>query len=169
MTEKKRVLILMADAGFGHRSAALAVQDAILDKYGEQMQVDLVNPLDLPTTPTFLRDTQSDYDKFVRNVPELYSLGYQVSDNPIPTALLESSISMLLVDTMRELFNQYHPDVVLSTYPWYQVAMSALFTSRKYRVPNYTVVTIFPPCTACGFTRKPQAAWCPILWWRNSP
>ena len=33
MSEKKRILILTIDAGFGHRSAANAVRDAILDQY----------------------------------------------------------------------------------------------------------------------------------------
>ncbi|PKN89823.1 MAG: galactosyldiacylglycerol synthase, partial [Chloroflexi bacterium HGW-Chloroflexi-7] len=85
MDSKKRALILTADAGFGHRSAANAVRDAILDKYAEQMTVELLNPLDEPTTPSFLRDTQSDYDKYVKHVPELYQLGYEASDNLIPT------------------------------------------------------------------------------------
>lgn len=142
MTNKKRVLIMTADAGFGHRSAALAVQDALLDRYGAQLEVDLVNPLDEPTTPPFLRDTQSEYDNFVRNVPDLYQFGYEASDNPIPTRFLERSIGVLLVDTMRELLLHYKPDVVLSTYPWYQSAMTTLFlTSRRYRIPHFTVVT----------------------------
>ena len=142
MTDKKRVLIMTADAGFGHRSAALAVRDAILDQYEPQLQVDVVNPLDEPTTPPFLRDTQSEYDNFVRNVPDLYQIGYEASDNPIPTRFLERSIGVLLVDTMRELFTHYKPDIVLSTYPWYQSAMTTLFlTSRRYRIPQFTVVT----------------------------
>jgi len=155
MAEKKRVLIMTADAGFGHRSAALAVQNAILDKYADRIDVDLINPLDLAETPPFLRDTQFEYDKFVRNIPELYHIGYEVSDNPIPTAVLDRSIGVLLVDTMRELFKQYQPDVVLSTYPWYQSAMTTLFlASRKYRVPQFTVVTDLSTVHRMWFHKK---------------
>jgi len=161
MAEKKRVLIMTADAGFGHRSAAMAVQNAILDKYADRVDVDLVNPLDLPETPPALRDTQSDYDKYVRNIPELYHLGYEVSDNPIPTAFLERSIGVLLVDAMRELFKQYRPDVVLSTYPWYQSAMTTLFTSRKYRVPQFTVVTDLSTVHRMWFHKKVTACLVP--------
>lgn len=154
MASRKRILIMTADAGFGHRSAANAVAEAIQDKYADTLEVDVVNPLDEPTTPSFLMDTQSDYDKYVRNVPELYQLGYEASDNPIPTAFLERSIGVLLVDTMRELFIRYQPHAVLSTYPWYPSAMTALFTNRKYRVPNYTVVTDLSTVHRMWFHKK---------------
>jgi 1,2-diacylglycerol 3-beta-galactosyltransferase len=154
MDAKKRALILTADAGFGHRSTANAVRDALADKYSEQMSVDLINPLDEPTTPTFLRDTQSDYDMYIRKVPDLYALGYEASDNPIPTAFLERSIGVLLVDTMRELFSKYKPDVVLSTYPWYQSAISTLYTGRKNRVPHFTVVTDLSTVHRMWFHKK---------------
>lgn len=154
MDVKKRALILTADAGFGHRSAANAVRDAILDKYSDLMSVELLNPLDEPTTPSFLRDTQSDYDKYVKHVPELYQLGYEASDNLIPTVFLERSIGVLLVDTMRELFSRYKPDVVLSTYPWYQAAISTMFTGRKNKVPQYTVVTDLSTVHRMWFHKK---------------
>lgn len=154
MESKKRALILTADAGFGHRSAALAVRDAVVDKYSEQLSVEMVNPLDEPTTPTFLRDTQADYDKYVKNVPELYQLGYEASDNLIPTAFLERSIGVLLVDTMRALFTKYKPDVVLSTYPWYQSAISTMFTGRKNKVPQFTAVTDLSTVHRMWFHKK---------------
>jgi len=154
MESKKRALILTADAGFGHRSAALAVRDAVVDKYAEQMSVELLNPLDEPTTPSFLRDTQSDYDKYVKHVPELYQLGYEASDNLIPTAFLERSIGVLLVDTMRALFTKYKPDVVLSTYPWYQAAISTMFTGRKNKVPQFTAVTDLSTVHRMWFHKK---------------
>jgi len=34
MDKKKKILILTSDAGFGHRSAANALQAAITQKYG---------------------------------------------------------------------------------------------------------------------------------------
>ncbi len=160
-TPKKRVLILCADAGFGHRSASNAVAEAIRDRYDEQLEVEVINPLEEPTTPTFLCETQYDYDKWVRNVPELYALGFEASDRPIPTAILERSISVLLLDTMRELFKRYQPDVVLSAYPWYQSAMSLLFTSKKYRVPQFAVVTDLSTVHRMWFHKKVDACLVP--------
>ena len=84
MAEIKKVLILTADAGFGHRSAANAVAQSLAQYYPGQCQVEIINPLDDPRTPFFLRDSQTDYDRIVREVPELYKLGYGVSGDTIP-------------------------------------------------------------------------------------
>jgi ATP-dependent Lon protease len=39
METKKRILILTADAGFGHRSAANAICEALEEKYPERVSV----------------------------------------------------------------------------------------------------------------------------------
>ncbi len=42
---RKSILILTSDAGFGHRKAAEAIGEAFLELYGEQCEVNIVNPL----------------------------------------------------------------------------------------------------------------------------
>ncbi len=69
MPDTKRVLILTADAGFGHRSAANAVKAALEELFDECCQVEIVNPLDDPRTPFFLRDSQADYDTIIKRAP----------------------------------------------------------------------------------------------------
>lgn len=154
MEIKKRILILTADAGFGHRSAANAILEALEEKYANSVEVEIVNPLDEPTTPAFLRDSQTDYDNYIRNVPELYQLGYQASDNPIPTILLEQSLVVLMNETMREVFRRHKPDVVISTYPSYQSPVSSFFSTKKHRAPFYTVVTDLSTVHRLWFHRK---------------
>ena len=140
-TKPRKILILTADAGFGHRSVANAVASALELEYGSAVEVSIVNPLDDEKAPLVLRDSQADYDKWVKNVPELYQLGYNASDAFIPTRILQSYLSVALLEVMRSILRQYKPDAVLSTYPMYQSAIITLFRSRKYRVPFYTVVT----------------------------
>jgi 1,2-diacylglycerol 3-beta-galactosyltransferase len=152
---KKRVLILTADAGFGHRSAANAIQSALEELYGDQVIVDVVNALDEPTSPNFLRESQSDYDRWVRNVPELYQMGYQASDRPVPTAILEQSLIILLLETMRLLLDQYKPNVVVNTYPAYQTPMlTALRRHKRSRIPFYTVITDLSTIHRLWFDRR---------------
>ena len=38
MSASKRVLIITADVGFGHRSAANAVASALMETYGDQVR-----------------------------------------------------------------------------------------------------------------------------------
>jgi 1,2-diacylglycerol 3-beta-galactosyltransferase len=152
---KKRVLILTANAGFGHRSAANAIQAALEELYGGQVTVDVVNALDEPTSPAFLRDSQSDYDRWVRNVPELYQLGYEASDNPVPTAILEQSLIILLLETMRLLLERYKPNLVVNTYPAYQTPMlTAIRRFKRSRIPFFTVITDLSTIHRLWFDRR---------------
>jgi len=135
---KKRVLILTADAGFGHRSAAIAIQAALEEQYRGQVTVDVVNALDETTSPAFLRDSQSDYDRWVRNVPELYQLGYQAS-----------------LTTTRLLLDRYKPHVVVTTYPAYQTPMlTAIRRHKRSRIPFFTVVTDLSTIHRLWFDRR---------------
>jgi len=141
MPAPKRILILTADAGFGHRSAANAVAAALAEVYGDQCQVDIVNPLEERHAPFFLRDSQSDYDRIVREIPELYRIGYDASDAVVPSRIAGSALTVLLYEVMYNLVTAYQPDVVLVTYPIYQEPLRAVFTVNSYYVPIYTVVT----------------------------
>ena len=140
-TKTRKVLILTADAGFGHRSAANAVKAALEQRYGASITVEIANPLDDKRAPFFLRDSQSDYDRIVRNLPELYRVGYETSDARLLIPVLENALTVLLFDVMRDMLKQFQPDVVITTYPLYQAPLVAVRTLHRFQVPIYTVVT----------------------------
>jgi 1,2-diacylglycerol 3-beta-galactosyltransferase len=72
----KRILILTADYGYGHRSAANAIAGGLQETHGEECSVEIVNPMDDPRAPAVLRDGENGYDKIVRVAPDLYKLGF---------------------------------------------------------------------------------------------
>ena len=154
MNDRKKVLIMTADAGFGHRSAANAVAAAIEEKFADQLSYEIVNPLDDKGTPAFLRDSQADYTKWVRSVHELYKLGYDASDALIPNALMENSLSVLMGDVMRNILRKTQPDVILSTYPLYSAPLTSVFISKRYRVPLFTSITDLSTVHRMWFHRK---------------
>jgi 1,2-diacylglycerol 3-beta-galactosyltransferase len=141
MPDLKKILILTADAGFGHRSAARAVAAAFEEKYGEECQVEIINPLDDRRTLFLLRDSQADYDVIVRNSPEIYRLGYDVSDAPIPTAIMESTLTLLLFEVLRDLIVEKKPDIIVTTYPLYQAPLDAICKVYQASIPVFTIIT----------------------------
>ncbi len=52
----KRILILTSDYGYGHRSTANAIAAALRQNYGDDCAVEIVNPLNEPGAPAFLRE-----------------------------------------------------------------------------------------------------------------
>jgi len=149
-----RVLILTADAGFGHRSAAKAVAEALHYRYGDRVEAIIANPLDSKLAPLLLRESQTDYDRWVNQVPELYRLGYEASSTPIPTRILEDALAVLLYETIKETYSIHKPDVVLTTYPLYQSSIALLYRTRKIHIPVFTVVTDLATVHRLWFHKK---------------
>lgn len=136
----KRVLILISDAGFGHRSAANAIE-AALTELDPELFVNIVNPLDHDRVPKLLRDSQSDYDRLVRESPQLYQLGYNTTDQSLPATVMDSALTLMMYEALRDTLNQYAPDAIINTFPLYQAPLGALFQLNRRRVPMITVVT----------------------------
>ena len=141
LADRKRVLILMADYGYGHRSAADAVAKALRETHGQDCIVDVINPLDDPRAPALLRTQQANYDRLTREMPDLHKLGYQVSDLPLAGNLIESAMTLLLFNVLRRIVRRYRPDVIVSTYLFYPAILSTVLAVEKMRIPLVTVVT----------------------------
>jgi 1,2-diacylglycerol 3-beta-galactosyltransferase len=141
MTDGKRVLILTADAGFGHRSAANAIAAALRELHGHDCAVEIVNPLEDDRVPAFLRHSQADYDRIVRDMPDLYRFGYEASDAAVPSMMVESALTVMLFEAMDDLVRRHQPDAIVTTYPLYQSPLSAVYTIRRRHIPLLTVVT----------------------------
>lgn len=139
--DKKRILILTADAGYGHRSAASAVAAALQETHGDECDVDVVNPLDDERVLPILRNSGSDYDRLVREMPDLYKIGYEASDAAVPTAVFDAALVVTLFEVMSEVMDRYRPDALVTTYPLYQAPLGALFAIRRRFTPLLTVVT----------------------------
>jgi 1,2-diacylglycerol 3-beta-galactosyltransferase len=142
LTDKKKILILTSDAGLGHRSAAEAIAAALVNSYGDECTITVVNPAEDERAPGILRSGEEDYDRIVQEMPDLYEFGYRVSDAAVPTSVLESALTVMLFGVMRDLLRRYEPHVIISTYPMYQAPLEAVFTiEEERRVPLITVIT----------------------------
>jgi len=141
MATAKKILILTADAGFGHRAAANAVAEALGEHYGAGCTAAIVNPLQEPRASRVLRLAQDDYDRMIRESPELYRLGYEASDSAFPVSIAEQALVAMLYATMRDLIEAHQPDAIVSTYPLYQAPLAALFALSGRYIPLLVAVT----------------------------
>ena len=141
MSDGKRIVILTADAGFGHRSAANAVASALQERYGDSCAAEIVNPLDDERVPAWLRHSQSDYDRIVRETPDLYRFGYEATDAAVPGFVMESALTVMLFEVMRDVVRAHRPDAIVTTYPLYQAPLQAVYALGRRHVPTLTVVT----------------------------
>jgi 1,2-diacylglycerol 3-beta-galactosyltransferase len=139
--EPLRVLILTADAGFGHRKAAEAIDVVLRETYEEACETTVVNPLEDERVPSFLRESQADYDRLVREMPRLYEFAYEVSDADLMSWVVDGVLTMMLFEVMQDLVARHRPDVIVTTYPLYQAPLDAVYQASNCHVPLLTVVT----------------------------
>jgi 1,2-diacylglycerol 3-beta-galactosyltransferase len=140
-TSPKKILILTSDMGFGHRSTAKAVAAALESRYGEDVQVSIVNAFDHKSVPSVVREQQAEYDRRVREAPELYHIGYQVMDAPLSTSLIEIGLTALLFQALSDVLNQDKPEVIIVTHPMYLEPLKTIFRQTSKTIPVLTVVT----------------------------
>jgi len=147
----KRILIITADAGFGHRRAAVALCQALLELCGAEpamkgsirllCQPQVINPLDAPGVPRLLRGTQSEHDQFARSLSGIYGRIWHASRARLLSEVIGAGLARILGEVFCNLLDQYQPDVIVSTYPLYHTALAAAFALRRCHIPVVTVVT----------------------------
>ena len=142
MGKTKHILILTADAGFGHRSAANAIA-AALQKICTGAIARSRSPIRWTTSArprccaTASRITIASH----AICPACIDSGYDLSDESITSRLMENALRTLLYPVLREIVLDQQPDAIVSTYPLYQAALGAVFAITKTFVPLMTVVT----------------------------
>ncbi len=141
MSYKKKILILTADAGFGHRSAANAIAAAILDSCGPSYECKIINPVDDPRTPEIIRKPQVDYDRTVLDSPFTYHLSYRISDSYPASMVVQGFIAQFMVRLFQDILEAYNPDVVISTYLIYNTSLRSALKRNKMDIPFFVAVT----------------------------
>src|SRR5512143_2512160 len=141
MTPRQHILVLTADAGFGHRSAAKAVVDAILDTHADECDCEILNPADDLRTPGVIRRPQVNYDRTIRSGRGVYYLSYRMSDSLPISTVVESVISRLMAPVFRDLLLEQRPDAIISTYLLYNSALRSALKANRMHTPFFSVIT----------------------------
>ncbi|MDX2140216.1 MAG: glycosyltransferase [Chloroflexota bacterium] len=141
MTRPKRILIFVADLGFGHRAAARALESALSEVFGDKVIIETTNPMTSELAPSFLRNTTEDYDRFVRELPDLYQITYQVSGTSVVSSLYEGAYTVMLLLAVQNVVDKFKPDVIVVAQENFLAPLNALMALRTQPIPVVTVLT----------------------------
>ncbi|MBU6333953.1 MAG: galactosyldiacylglycerol synthase [Chloroflexi bacterium] len=136
-----RILILTSDAGSGHRSAAQALEAALVQRYGNAAHVTIRNPIHHQHAPAVLRNAEGFYIDLVRYVPDVYDWLHEVTDQPLPVALVSQGVRQATHRALLDMLADTQPDVVVSVYPLFTALVAAAYRHSSARPGLVTVVT----------------------------
>jgi UDP-N-acetylglucosamine:LPS N-acetylglucosamine transferase len=132
---------MTADAGFGHRRSAEALEAALNELYDDNCEVRIINPVDEADTPRLVQRLEQDYDQHVLKQPGLYRLAYHAVDAPGMTEVAQQITTMLLQNSMREIIRRYQFDAIISTHLTHSHPALDAMKREKAEVPFNIVVT----------------------------
>lgn len=141
----KRILILHALLGGGHRTAALALGEAFARHPGVEARVedalDHVNPL-------VRRLWQGAYTRLSQSAPLLYRAFYNASDADEQLAgaranLRSGRLSRIFLSNIERLIAGYRPDAVICTMQFPLMLMSHMHHTGELAAPLFVAVTDF--------------------------
>lgn len=153
---KKKILILTADAGYGHRSASNAIASSLDILHGDSCECRIANPVFEKSAPFFMRDSQINYDRTVLKSPFFYRLSYDASDSMPISTLVHYTMGVLLYKAMDDLLAEYQPDAVITTFHLYEAPVDAVIAIQHRRVPFFCVVTDLSQVHKLWFRHTPK-------------
>jgi len=157
------VLILTSDAGSGHRSAAIAIEQALRARGFASV---VANPAHHALAPHTLVEAERFYLSMVHRAPDQYALAHLLTDAPGLDLFLEYSLAGALRKSLAALVLTHQPDVVVSVYPLFTRIISSML-QRKNRPLLMTVVTDLGSVHRAWFNQADDCVAVPTLMVRD--
>lgn len=136
------ILLLIADTGSGHRSAAMAIRGAmhLCDRVSPLYSVTSVDVFAVCSTFP-LRKLNALYRLAIKYTPWLYDRLFRLTNRPAGFKVLERLLYLCLRRGLARLFTGAQPDVIVSLHPLLNHVSLRVLAEIQMRVPFLTVMT----------------------------
>lgn len=125
----KNIIILSAEMGQGHMSAAKAVKEGIERLYGDRYNVEIIDFMAF-LSKRIHRVSKKTYERVAQSAPILCDLVFKTWDRKWQMKLLNKLNYPIAYRKLKKFFHEKQPDLIISTFPvWDHLAREAF---RKY-------------------------------------
>ena len=136
----RRVLFLMSDTGGGHRSAAEAIADALVDDFPGRYKVTLVDVI--KRTAIFPFNHVPDwYLPFTTYAEFLWRLLFYLTNNRVVVRGSRRFVDLLMGRSLRRMLREQAADLVVSVHPVLNASPYRALRATGSRAPFVVVVT----------------------------
>lgn len=156
MTELQvwHVLILMSDTGGGHRAAAEAIRDALLQRCGATVQVRMVDVF-REYTPFPFKYAPEIYPLWIKRGRLAWNVGYRISNRKGQAYLVIRSLGLAIRRGLRRLLlREPQADVIVCVHPMFATPALSILRRQPNRPPFITVVTDLVSTHAFWYDRR---------------
>jgi len=136
----RRILLLMADTGGGHRSCAEAVLESLRRRTNDQYAVEMVDVLS-GYTPFPFNKLDAIYPHLTRFSKVTWEPGYRLTNTPDRARFLIRTTWPIAQEAAHKVLTSHPSDLIVSFHPLYNYAMLWAKEKENNRTPMATVVT----------------------------
>ncbi len=147
---RKRVLFLFSDTGGGHRSATLAMIEALALEFPGTFDTKMIDVFRdyLPAPLRYAPEIYPPMTKF----PETWAISYRATDGKRRSRALIRAVFPYVARGIRRLYRENPADIIVSVHPLANTGV--LRTMKKSPTPFMTVVTDMVTTHAFWFDRR---------------
>lgn len=138
-TRRLRVLCLHTGAGGGHTSAIKAIIEAMENRYGDRIIIDMVDALK-DYAPRPLNLAPESYSHMIKS-PQFYRQFYELGNGRRRSRLVMQGITLYTRQAVDTLLDEHPADVIVSTYHFASSPVMDALARRQRKIPVITVVT----------------------------
>lgn len=136
----KRLLFLFSDTGGGHRSTAHAVAQALQGRYGDRVQIELVDGL-AEYAPWPFNHPTTIYPKMLSLKGLVWITGFYLSDGPRRVKLPAAGWELMTSTAMRRLLREHPADLIVSCHAAFNHLLRHLLSRTNNGARLVTLVT----------------------------
>ena len=112
MNKKPHILFLYSDTGGGHRSAALAIIEALEAYFPDQVTTEMIDFFEAYAPPPF--DKAAEAYSVMAEVPNLWELGYRLSNGKYRSKLVYDVLWPYIRKAAANLVHEHPCDMFVS-------------------------------------------------------
>jgi 1,2-diacylglycerol 3-beta-galactosyltransferase len=136
----KKILVMMTEAGGGHRASAESLRDGFRERYPSRFQLEIVDMWTKHTPPPVNRLPKT-YRYLVNEVPWFYKWLFQTTQKPQMTRDVLDAFYHYVRKPVSRALRFYAPDLIISVHPLMQHVPLRVLSRMQAGIPFVTVVT----------------------------
>lgn len=150
----RRILILSSDTGGGHRASAQALRSAFKERFGDSVNVHIVDILS-KYLPKPLNKLPKSYPFLAGDAPWLWRLLYNQTDRyPKQAHAVNRLVGRIARRIVNRVYDSFKPDLIISVHPIAQEIGLAPLIKFKKHTPFVTIVTDLTTAHTLWFNPK---------------
>lgn len=138
--KQKRILILTANFGNGHMSAAQAIQEGLQETYGSSYHIEIAD-FSMILNAVIDKASRQIYDLQAKFIPSVYKFFFEGTDTKWQIKALNLINYPFAANKITKFFAEKNPDLVISTFPVWNYIASMIWKKHKKNAKFITIVT----------------------------